>query len=149
MVTDRTPVMNREDLAQAVFGAFDGQTSALGVIVPLLSAYHLHTILAAVVGLAVASAVGMGAGEYLSDDTKSAHRAAVMAGATALGTLAPALPFLLLLPRAVATPVSAVIALGITLLIGRVRHAYLSTLLIFVVTVLATLVVAVAFGTTG
>jgi hypothetical protein len=92
----RTP-MSRDDLRQAIFGGFDGLTSALGVITGLIVA-GTDTgprILAASLGLAVAATVGMGAGEYLSDESRSTRRALVMGGATLAGCMLPALPFAL------------------------------------------------------
>ncbi len=89
--------MSREDLKQAIFGSFDGLTSALGVITGLIVAGTPtgSRILAASLGLAVAATIGMGAGEYLSDESRSLRRAAVMAAATLTGSILPALPFAL------------------------------------------------------
>jgi VIT1/CCC1 family predicted Fe2+/Mn2+ transporter len=87
--------VTREDLQQAVFGSFDGLTSALGVIAGLIVA-GTHTgprILAGALGLAVAATVGMGAGEYLSDESRNLRLALVMAAATLVGSILPALPF--------------------------------------------------------
>ncbi len=89
--------MTREDLQQAVFGSFDGLTSALGVIAGLIVA-GTHTgprILAGALGLAVAATVGMGAGEYLSDESRNLRLALIMAAATLVGSILPALPFAL------------------------------------------------------
>jgi VIT1/CCC1 family predicted Fe2+/Mn2+ transporter len=89
--------LTREDLQQAIFGSFDGLTSALGVITGLIVA-GTHTgsrILAGALGLAVAATVGMGAGEYLSDESRNLRLALVMAAATLVGSILPALPFAL------------------------------------------------------
>jgi VIT1/CCC1 family predicted Fe2+/Mn2+ transporter len=89
--------VRREDLKQAIFGSFDGLTSALGVITGLIVA-GTHTgsrILAGALGLAVAATVGMGAGEYLSDESRNLRLALVMAAATLAGSILPALPFAL------------------------------------------------------
>ena len=76
---------------EAVFGAFDGTTSALGVICAVgLGA--AHTLLAAATGLAVASAVGMAGGDYLSDNGRGWPGAATIGAATGIGTMVPALP---------------------------------------------------------
>jgi VIT1/CCC1 family predicted Fe2+/Mn2+ transporter len=85
-----------DDLRETVFGMFDGLTSALGVIAGLIvaGAHSGPKILAAALGLAVAACCGMGAGQYLSDTRHSLRLAAVMAAATLLGSIAPALPFL-------------------------------------------------------
>jgi len=87
--------MSRDDLRQAIFGSFDGLTSALGVITGLVVAgtHSGSRILAASLGLAIAATVGMGAGEYLSDESRSNRRALVMGGATLAGCMLPALPF--------------------------------------------------------
>lgn len=81
--------MHKEETTEAIFGGFDGLTSVLGVIVVMASHKGL---MPAVVGLAVASAVGMGAGQYLSDPSRRLHLALVMSVATLVGTLLPAIP---------------------------------------------------------
>lgn len=83
------------DSGIAIFGILDGLVSVLGVILGLL-ATSPHTIVRAAVGLAAASSASMGAGEYLGDANRSVGRAARMAGATLIGTLAPIVPFVLL-----------------------------------------------------
>jgi VIT family len=95
MVTVAEPAAERDDLKQAVFGSFDGCTSALGVVTGLVvgGTHSGSRILAAALGLAIAATVGMGAGEYLSDVTRNLRRAGVMAVATLTGSLTPALPF--------------------------------------------------------
>jgi VIT1/CCC1 family predicted Fe2+/Mn2+ transporter len=87
--------MGSDDTRQAVFGSFDGLTSAIGVITGLIVAgtHSGSRILAASLGLAVAATVGMGAGEYLSDESRSVRRAVVMGAATLTGSMLPALPF--------------------------------------------------------
>ena len=44
-------------------------------------------------GVAVAATIGVGAGEYLSDTSRSLRRALVMAAATLAGSIVPAIPF--------------------------------------------------------
>jgi hypothetical protein len=114
--------MTRDDLRQAIFGSFDGLTSALGVIAGLLAAgvHNGGRILAGALGLAVAATIGMGAGEYLSDTSHNRRRALVMAGATLAGSVVPAIPFVTGYGR------SQVIACGLlticgALVIGRYR----------------------------
>jgi hypothetical protein len=87
--------MTRDDLRQAIFGSFDGLTSALGVIAGLLAAgvHNGGRILAGALGLAVAATIGMGACEYLSDISHNPRRALVMAAATLAGSIVPAIPF--------------------------------------------------------
>ena len=87
--------MSKDDVREAIFGSFDGLTSALGVIAGLVAAGTTNGphILAASLGLAVAATVGMGAGEYLSDTSRSYRLAAVMGAATFVGSTLPAVPF--------------------------------------------------------
>lgn len=83
------------DAREAIFGSFDGMTSTLGVVAGLLatkaSASH---VVAAAIGIAVAATVGMGAGQYLSDGQRNVRKALVMALATLVGSVLPAIPFL-------------------------------------------------------
>jgi VIT1/CCC1 family predicted Fe2+/Mn2+ transporter len=86
--------LNPSDTREAIFGSFDGMTSTLGVVAGLLatrsSAPH---IVAGAIGIAVAATIGMGAGQYLSDDQRSIRKAVVMALATLIGSVLPAVPF--------------------------------------------------------
>jgi VIT1/CCC1 family predicted Fe2+/Mn2+ transporter len=88
------PRMRASDAREAIFGSFDGMTSTLGVVAGLLatgsSAPH---IVAGAIGIAVAATIGMGAGQYLSDDQRSLRKAVVMALATLIGSVLPAVPF--------------------------------------------------------
>ena len=82
------------DLREAIFGSFDGMTSTLGVVAGLLATNATAPkILAAAIGIAVAATVGMGAGQYLSDGVRNTRKAAVMALATLIGSVLPAIPF--------------------------------------------------------
>lgn len=76
----------------AVFGGFDGCASLLGVIVYLV-ATHPSLIFPAALSGAIGSAISMGGGEWLSDSDSGFSASSVMAGATFLGALLPALPF--------------------------------------------------------
>jgi VIT1/CCC1 family predicted Fe2+/Mn2+ transporter len=76
----------------AVFGAFDGAASLIGVVVYLAMARPSLIFPAAVSG-ALTSAVSMGGGEFLSDSDSGWAASAVMALATFAGALAPAIPF--------------------------------------------------------
>ncbi len=83
------------DLREAIFGSFDGMTSTLGVVAGLLATNATASkILAAAIGIAVAATVGMGAGQYLSDGDRNVRKGAVMALATLIGSVLPAIPFL-------------------------------------------------------
>lgn len=106
-------------LRPAIFGVFDGSTSVLSI---LLAYRHLDgLIFPGALALGAVGAVGMAAGEYLSDDTDSGLAASVAIGvATGLGTVAPAVPYLLL--QGLAATVSAVtVLLVIGALIAGVR----------------------------
>lgn len=85
--------MTRDDARQAVFGSFDGLSSAIGMIAALALRGETHTLLVAAVALAVAAAVSMAAGQWLSDPESSVRRATVMGVATLAGSALPAAPF--------------------------------------------------------
>lgn len=82
------------DTKEAIFGSFDGMTSTLGVVAGLLATHSSAShILAGAIGIAVAATVGMGAGQYLSDGERNLRKAIVMAVATLIGSVLPAIPF--------------------------------------------------------
>lgn len=87
--------MTRDDTAQAVFGAFDGTCSAVGMIASLAIS-NAASLLTAAIALAVGAAVSMGFGEWLSDPQSRVHRALVMGGATLAGSIVPAAPYVAL-----------------------------------------------------
>lgn len=114
----------------AVFGVFDGSTSVLSI---LLAYRHLDALIfPGALALGAVGAVGMAAGEYLSDDTDSGLGAALVIGvATGLGTVAPAVPYLLL-HGILAAATALLVLLGIGALIAGVRakrHSWLRALL--------------------
>jgi hypothetical protein len=77
----------------AIFGSFDGTATLLGVVLYLLLT-HPALIFPTAVSGALSSAVSMGGGEWLSDDTDNGFAAsAVMALATFAGAILPAVPF--------------------------------------------------------
>lgn len=83
------------NLKEAIFGSFDGMTSTLGVVAGLLATHaSASKIVAAAIGIAVAATIGMGAGQYLSDGARNLRNALVMAAATLVGSVVPAVPFL-------------------------------------------------------
>ncbi len=87
--TSRAP-----DLREAIFGSFDGMTSTLGVVAGLLATKaNASHIVAGAIGIAVAATIGMGAGQYLSDEQRNLRKAFVMAVATLIGSILPAIPF--------------------------------------------------------
>ncbi len=87
--------MREDTVREAVFGAFDGCTSSVGVVAGALGAGAATggKVLGPALGIAVAATIGMGAGQYLSDEKRSVRLALVMTGATLAGSLIPALPF--------------------------------------------------------
>lgn len=103
-----TAVSRRSGLARpAIFGGFDGCASLLGVVI-YLAMIHPALIFPAAVSGAISSAVSMGGGEWLSDDSGHGFAASlVMAAATFCGALLPALPF------AVATGSAAIAECGV------------------------------------
>lgn len=78
-------------ITPAIFGAFDGSTSVVGVLLTL--AGHPGQILPTALGLAAAGGVGMCAGSWLSDENAGPAEAVAIGAATAVGTLLPALPY--------------------------------------------------------
>lgn len=131
------------DLREAIFGSFDGMTSTLGVVAGLLAAHaNAPKILAGAIGIAVAATVGMGAGQYLSDGDRNLRKAGVMALATLIGSVLPALPFIFGDSRT-----SVLASLAITVLaaavIGHYR-GYVVTYSILVVVSLITVGLSVA-----
>jgi hypothetical protein len=79
-------------VSPAIFGAFDGCASLIGVVIYLLASHPALVFPAAVSG-ALTAAVSMGGGEFLSDSDNGLTASAVMAAATFTGALAPAIPF--------------------------------------------------------
>ena len=109
------------DLQEAIFGSFDGMTSTLGVVAGLLATNaSASKIVAASIGIAVAATVGMGAGQYLSDGAKNLRIVIVMAVATLIGSVIPAVPFLFGDSRACIAASIAVTALAAALSVTTV-----------------------------
>src|SRR6516164_3591116 len=104
------------DAKEAIFGSFDGMTSTLGVVAGLLATRSTAShIVAGAIGIAVAATIGMGAGQYLSDEQRDLRKALVMAVATLIGSVLPALPFFF------GTSLACVLAsVGITILAAAV-----------------------------
>lgn len=78
----------------ALFGAVDGLTVILGVMLPLLD--RPRDLVLAAVGASLAEAVGMSAGAWLSDSDAGWREAATIGAATCVASLLPAVPFALL-----------------------------------------------------
>lgn len=105
-------------ISPAVFGAFDGLTSSLGVLLGL--AAHPHLVLPAAVGVGAAEMVGMAAGQWQSDSEGGIGASLVIGTATGAGCILPAVPFALVYPTAAATA-SAVLVLTVTAGIAQLR----------------------------
>ena len=86
--------MTRHDAvrSQAVFGAADGVTVVLGLLLAL--AGQPSAVLKAAVGAGVAEFVGMTAGAWLSDSRAGFAPAAANGGAALVACLIPAAPYL-------------------------------------------------------
>ena len=111
----------RHDLRrQAVFGAFDGTASLLGVVIYLLFT-HPALIFPAAMSGAASSAVSMGGGEWLSDSGSGPAASLVMAAATFTGALLPAVPFAFGTGGAAVAGCAAV-CLGICVAVARLRE---------------------------
>ena len=131
-----------EGTRQAIFGSFDGLTSVLGVIAAACLVSNAHVVVVAACGLAIASAVSMAGGEYLSEmsrRTGELNRAGIMACATFIGSFLPAVPFLFLAKPA-ALVVAGVLVVAAAAVIAQFRlptqgveRAYLQTFGILVV----------------
>lgn len=84
-------------LGAAIFGAFDGLTVVLGVLFSLTG--HAALILPTAFGVGLAEGIGMAAGQWLSESDDGFGASLVIGGATFLGTILPALPYLVLPAR--------------------------------------------------
>jgi hypothetical protein len=116
--------MTRADAQEAIFGTFDGATSAVGVVgASVIAGVPASSLIVAAVGLAVASMVGMGAGQWLSDTTPAGRirRAVVMAAATLVGSLLPVVPFIVGGGRTANSAAAAIITLGVGGVIAELR----------------------------
>jgi VIT1/CCC1 family predicted Fe2+/Mn2+ transporter len=133
------------DAREAIFGSFDGMTSTLGVVAGLLATRSTAPhIVAGAIGIAVAATVGMGAGQYLSDGQRNLRKALVMAVATLIGSVLPALPFVFGTSLACVLA-SAAITLLASAVIGHYRGYVVTYSILVVVSVLTVgLSVAVA-----
>lgn len=112
----------RELLGTAVFGAVDSLGLTLGLLLASVGA-PTGLIVKAVLGGALAEAVGMAAGAYMADDETGLGESVVMAGTCTVVALAPVVPYLLL-PRWMAPPfallVFMAVAAGIAAARGRI-----------------------------
>jgi VIT1/CCC1 family predicted Fe2+/Mn2+ transporter len=142
-------VSKQEIESEEIFGGFDGFTSAVGVVIAALLQNNLHTLIVVVAGLATASSLSMGFGEWLADNGRSGYKAFIMAVATLIGTCLPALPFLFL-SRVPAILVGSLLCLLTVLLIGKARgkglRPYIETFIILAVVITATVIISLLAG---
>ena len=138
---------------QAVFGVSDGVTSSLGVVLPL-ALLHRSLVLP-VLGLAICAAVGMGGGEYLGDTNASLPSATVMAVASFVGTLLPALP-LLFISGSLGLALGVALTVAVAIVIAEVkatergrRRSYVETFGILGVAAILTVALSLIGGGSG
>jgi hypothetical protein len=94
---------------QAVFGAADGVTSVLGLLVTLTG--HPSVLFKAALGVGLAELVGMTAGAWLSDEDDEGFLPALTNGAASCAAiLLPAAPYLFL--RGTSAIVAAILLIG-------------------------------------
>jgi VIT1/CCC1 family predicted Fe2+/Mn2+ transporter len=128
--------LSASDTREAIFGSFDGMTSTLGVIAGLLATRSpAPHVVAGAIGIAVAATIGMGAGQYLSDEQRNVRKAMVMALATLIGSVLPALPFVFGSSTACVVASLAITLLAATV-IGHYRGYVLTYTILIVVSVL-------------
>ena len=149
---------DEEGTRQAIFGSFDGLTSALGVIAAAYLTGNTHILVATACGLAIASAVSMAGGEFLSETSKrngALNRAGIMAVATFIGSFLPAIPFLFFV-KPVALMVACVLVLAAAAVIAQFRvptqgvvRAYLQTYSILVVAAGLSILATMVFNLAG
>ncbi len=142
-------------MREAIFGSFDGMTSALGVVAAAYVTSSAHVLVIASICLAIASAVSMAGGMFLSEQgvqKDEMQRAGVMAGATFAGSFLPAVPFLFA-PKPVALVLALVLVCGAAIVIAQVRvpthgavRAYAQTLGLLVVAAVLSIGATLAFN---
>ena len=117
--TDRGDGVKASLTRPAIFGAFDGTASLLGVIVYLLI-NHPALIFPAAASGAISSAISMGGGEFLSDSDNGLGASGVMALATFLGAVLPAVPFAFGTgPAEIAVSSAVIIGIGVVVSLMR------------------------------
>lgn len=106
----------------AVFGAFDGIASAVGVVgAAVVVGARPQTIVATAAGLAVAATASMAGGEWLSEESTDRATVAAMGGATLLGSFLPAAP-LVAFGRSAGVAVCVAVCVAAAFGIGEARH---------------------------
>jgi VIT1/CCC1 family predicted Fe2+/Mn2+ transporter len=148
---------NPARIQSATFGTFDGATSSYGVTFAMF-AQHQHPVafVAPIVGLAIASAAGMGGGEAASGEGEDlGRRAVVMAVASIFGVIVVALPFFYLHGvAALVISLALAVALGIAIALRRSgdlgrRKAWILTFGVLAVAIGVTSAVAVLLPGAG
>jgi len=81
----------RKLIRPAVFGAFDGLVTVLGAVFQL--AHDPRAMWLTTVGLAIGGVISMGGGEWLSDSEHGLFASLTIGSTTGLGTILPALPY--------------------------------------------------------
>ncbi len=112
--------MSTEDRTQAIFGAFDGVCSLMGLVLYLALEGSLHTAIGGAFAGAVGAAASMSSGEYLSDHTERLRPAAAMGAATLIASLLPVTPLLFGADSSTLLA-SVVVALGVCGVVAYVR----------------------------
>lgn len=129
----------------AVFGAFDGLTVVIGVLLSSLG--HPELVFKVALGVALAEGIGMFFGEWLSESDNGLSASAVIGGATVTASVLPALPYLWLagLPALAASGIAVAALAGvITVLRAPARgwlRATLETYGVLAVTVVAVILI--------
>jgi VIT1/CCC1 family predicted Fe2+/Mn2+ transporter len=117
-------LLDKEVLKPSIFGMFDGLTSLLGVLIPLLTFTHI-LVFTTCIGLSVSSAISMGLGEYLSSDKfiprrTRVHRSVYMGIFTAIGCFVPVIPFAFI-GGSVALWIATAIYIGMTFVVAFMK----------------------------
>lgn len=112
--------LTRDDVRMGVFGAFDGLTTAVGVV--FAAAITNAEVFSIALALAVSAGVSMGAGEWLADDAPDdrGRRAIVMGLSTFIASVLPAVGFAFS-SGAAPVAVGVLLAIAVGVLIAEVR----------------------------
>lgn len=110
--------MTRAWQRPAIFGAFDGITCCLGVVLSLT--HEPRLILPAAAGVAAAEMVGMAAGEWQSNSSNGLAASIVVGATASLGAVLPAIPYAIL-PAGAARWCSVAVLLAVTAAIAWLR----------------------------
>jgi VIT1/CCC1 family predicted Fe2+/Mn2+ transporter len=146
-----------DNLSRGIFGGFDGMCCVLGVIAAGYATGDIHALLLSVIGLALAEAIAMAGGSYLSElvDVQRIRHAVIIGVASAVGIMVPAFPFFFA-PRNVAILLSLFLVVALAVIIAQVRvkqlgllEAYTQTFAIVLVAATASIVATVLLNRVG